>query len=89
MAKMTKFYFTFGSNPMFPFSRDEYVVIEADCMRKAVDIFNAVWQKRPGSNLINCSDIYDEEQWKETEQFYRDQEPSSYIRQGRCYGKAT
>lgn len=81
---MEKFYFTFGSNPLFPFGENEYVVIEANDERTAHKIFRAVWPPRPGSECTNCAFCYPEDKWKDVyPRFYAGVDPSSFIRQGR------
>lgn len=58
---MQNYYFTFGSSPLYPFGRDDYVMVTAPDMRTAVEIFQKHHPNRPGSNLVNCSDWYTED----------------------------
>ena len=83
-AKLQNYYFTFGSDRRFPFSQSEYVIVRADSINKACELFKAVWPSRPGSNLVNCASIYDQTQWKPIkEKHYRLCDPSSIVVQGR------
>lgn len=75
-----KFYFTFGSDPAFPFGRNEYVVVHAANMGEAVHKFQREYPNRRGSNLVNCAFWYDEEEWNSrTKQYYPNTEPAEVI----------
>ena len=56
------YYFTFGSDPKFPFYKG-YLIVKAESINVACDKFE---KKYPGSlpYTINCSAYYTEEQWK-------------------------
>ena len=60
---MKKFFFTFGSDPQFPYSREEYVIVEAENIRQATNLFKAVHPNRPYSKCINCSSVYSEDEF--------------------------
>lgn len=62
---MQKFYFTFGTSEKFPF-RGGWVMVIAPDRSKAVAAYRA---RHPDVNkgIINCSDIYTEEQFMKTE----------------------
>lgn len=73
---MANFYFTFGSNPAFPYGRDDFVQVVADDIREAVTIFRHHHPNRPGSNLVNCAFWYTEDEFsKFREEFYPGREP--------------
>ena len=56
------YYFTFGSDPKFPFYKG-YLIVKAESINVACDKFG---KKYPGRlpYTINCSAYYTEEQWK-------------------------
>lgn len=56
------YYFTFGSDPKFPFYKG-YLIVKAESINVACDKFE---KKYPGClpYTINCSAYYTEEQWK-------------------------
>ncbi len=57
-----KFYFTFGSDPGFPY-QNTYVVVMANTEREAVEKFRAKFPDRH-ENVVNCAFWYSEEQWR-------------------------
>ena len=76
---MENFYFTFGSDPEFPYGRDDYVLIKADDVGTAVGLFRAVHPNRPKSNCLNCAFMYNEAQWELTKQYYIGVDPIETI----------
>lgn len=60
---MNGFYFTFGSSLQFPY-RNTYLIVIANSENEAVKKFR---NKYPDvhENIINCSFIYSEREWKE------------------------
>lgn len=59
-----KFYFTFGSDPGFPYP-NAYIIILAEDEPDAIKKFRGKFQDR-NEGVINCSFWYTEEQWRET-----------------------
>ena len=58
---MKKFFFTFGSDDKFPFSKDDYVVVIAPTTAEAQKIFDKEYPPRiEGLGISNCAFIYDE-----------------------------
>ena len=57
--EMAKFYFTYGSDPAYPFYGG-WTEIEADNQRQAIGIFKAIHPDREDSESLNCADYYDE-----------------------------
>ena len=49
-----RFYFTFGTDPDYPYGRNDYVLVEAQNLNQAIDIFTMIHPKRPGSDCVNC-----------------------------------
>ena len=75
-----KMYFTFGSDPGFPYGRDDYVLVEADSYRACLDKYKERHPNRtPG--LINCAEYYTESSWKSVaEAWYKGRQPAEVIR---------
>lgn len=70
------FYFTFGSDPAYPYGRDDYVKITCADEGTACKLFNALHPKRPGHNVMNCAFMYNQIQWdSEVKQWYEGREP--------------
>lgn len=78
---MKKYFFTFGSDPHFPYSREEYVMVEADNIGQAINLFKAVHPNRPNSNCINCSSVYFEHEFLPfmLEKYYAGKDPVETI----------
>lgn len=64
IKKMKKFYFTFGSDPKYPFGREDFIEVHAANLLGAQKAYKKIHPNRPGSNLINCAEIYDEKTWE-------------------------
>lgn len=62
------FYFTYASNPQFPY-QDGWTEVSAPDRSTACQIFNTVHPPRDGENCVNCSWIYDQEQFRETSMY--------------------
>lgn len=76
---MNNFYFTFGSDPDFPFGRDEYVLVKAPNIGIAVGLFKAVHKNKPKYNCLNCAEVYNEAQWETAKRYYEGVEPIQTI----------
>lgn len=64
---MSKFYFTYGTDPAYPF-RGGWTEIEAPDMLTACKLFRAYHPDRPGSaGLLNYADIYSEDRFIQTD----------------------
>lgn len=59
------FYFTFGTDPAYPYGINDYVEVKAHSLNEAAILFNAVHPPRPGSDLVNCAFMYTERQFNE------------------------
>lgn len=78
---MNKFYFTFGSDPAYPYGINDYVIVEANGVNEACLLFNLVHPPRKGSDLVNCAFFYSEEQFnKNCAQYYPGVQPKEIIR---------
>ena len=82
---MEKYYFTFGSSKQFPY-KNTYLIVVASSYYDAVKRFR---EKYPdvNQNCMNCSDCYDERQWKEVGQYYTNRSPAEVIWTEMCFGK--
>lgn len=61
---MNKYYYTFGSDPSFPY-QNGWVEVIADSWAEAHDKFRTRFPGR-AKTCLNCSFFYDEEEWKKT-----------------------
>lgn len=52
-----KFYFTYGSDPAYPF-QGGWTLVYAPDLKAAQQIFKAYHPNRPGSDALNCADYY-------------------------------
>jgi len=78
---MIKTYFTFGSDPLYPFGRDDYVVAQGESLKECVHKFMKKYPNpRPGcSHLVNCAFFYKEEEWKTFYTHYYGTDPAEVI----------
>ena len=76
---MKKFYVTFGSNSAFPFP-NSYIVIEAESEQQANEIFASRFPNRPGSDCLNYSFLYTEEEWNKSVSYYYSGGPKVVLR---------
>lgn len=67
---MNNYYFTFGSDPAYPYGMNDYVLVVAENINQACELFEAVHPHRPGSQAINCAFYYTEEQFREFQPRY-------------------
>lgn len=77
---MAKFYFTFGTDPLFPHVENEFVEVQAESRNEAYHKFLGVYPKRPGSNLLNCAFVYREQEFnKFRDKYYGGKKPVKTI----------
>ncbi len=80
MHNTQNFYFTFGSDPLYPYHLNDYVMVNARNIDDACLLFSLVHPKRPGSNAVNCAFIYTEQRFNEfRDKYYKDVEPVEFI----------
>lgn len=72
-----KFYFTFGSDPAYPYGIDDYVVVLAKNIYEAQMAFKALHPNRPDSDSLNYAFDYTEKTWEA--QYYGDNPPVEVI----------
>lgn len=66
---MSKFYFTYGTDPAYPF-RDGWTEIEAPDQNTAAELFQEIHPDRPGSEgILNCAFVYEEDSFKSTKMY--------------------
>lgn len=77
---MKNFYFTFGSDHAYPYGREDFVMVEAENLNQAIQLFNAVHPKREGSDCVNCAAWYGEEFFSNIhDRYYRGVAPKEII----------
>lgn len=59
------FFFTFGTDPAYPYGINDYVEVKARSLNGAAMLFNIVHPPRQGSDLVNCAFMYTERQFNE------------------------
>ena len=75
-----RLYFTFGSDPAFPYGRDDYVVVEAYTIEQAIALFQMIHPNRPGSHCVNCAAWYFEDRFNEfRDKYYPGVAPAEII----------
>lgn len=76
---MKRTYFTFGSDPLYPYGRNDYVVVEARNENDACLLFNMIHPPRH-DDVVNCAFIYSEERFNEfRDKYYKDVLPIETI----------
>lgn len=77
---MNRYYFTFGSDERYPYP-NSYMVVEANSMNEACDIFSEKYPNRNG-NVLNCASVYGSQEWdNEVAEYYNGKAPAETIRQ--------
>lgn len=67
---MERYYFTFGSDPAYPYGRDDYVIAIGTDRHDCINAFRKKYPNRPGSDAVNCADIYSATKWEEVSKKY-------------------
>lgn len=71
-----RYFYTFGTDPQFPYGIEEFVEVHADTANQANPKFKIAFPCRPGSTLLNCAFVYNEDEWKQIwEQDYNGKKP--------------
>lgn len=85
---MERFYFTFGSDPGFPYGRGDFVIVIGSSYRDCMDTFKQAYPNRPGSGAMNCADYYSATEWpKIKEKYYPGKMPKKILVSDTAYGK--
>lgn len=74
-----RFFYTFGSDPQFPFGSGEYIVIYGETELDADRKFRNRFPNRPGSSCLNCAFVYNESEWSSIEKKYYRHGPALVI----------
>lgn len=74
---LTKVYFTFGSDPSFPY-QNTYIVVEGRTEKECLNIFRLKYPDRH-KGCINCAFWYSEERWNELGMF-KDKQPAEILK---------
>lgn len=85
---MEKYYFTFGSDPAYPYGREDYLVVigkdRPDCVKAYMKKYPP---REPDSAVVNCADIYSEASWvTSARKYYKGKEPVEVITSDEAYG---
>lgn len=77
---MYRLYFTFGSDPAYPYGRGDYVVVIGSGRPDCLGTFKKAFPNRPGSGSLNCADYYDPEKWESiAREYYPDTRPKAVL----------
>ena len=60
---MSKFYFTFGINPIYPY-QNGYIIIEAESLSQSIEYFKILFPNPEKPYLLRCAFYYTEQQWE-------------------------
>ena len=74
---MQNFYFTFGSNELFPY-QNGYLIVIAENLNEAILAFRKKHKDR-SSGYVNCSFFYSEDEWEKIKVHYGGQAPKEII----------
>ena len=77
---LKNYYFTFGSDPLYPYGAKDYVIVKAGAFSEALEKYKACHPNRPGSSAINCAFCYPEEEFSRfRDRYYKGVEPAEII----------
>lgn len=83
--EMHRFFYTFGTDPAYPYGENDFVEIRAKTELEADEKYRESIPNRPGSNLLNCAFVYTEDKWIGDgkngirDRYYRDREAARII----------
>lgn len=84
---MERLYFTFGTDPQFPYGIHDYVLVLGKDRQDCINAFKKKHPNRPGFDSINCADYYSPKLWEEqSEKYYKGKEPIEIIISDAVYG---
>ena len=76
---MNRYYFTFGSDPKYPYGIGEYVLVKAETIQQAANLFKAVHPSQVSGELL-CAWVYNEAHFdKMKQEFYPNRDPAETI----------
>ena len=78
--RINSFYFTFGSDEKFPYTRGQYLVVKAYDINDAAAKFRSKYPNPEDNTVLNCADYYTQQEWdKRVKGFYKNEEPQEII----------
>lgn len=85
---MERIYFTFGSDPKFPYGRGDYVVVVGAGMNDCVQTFKKKYPNEKGrENIVLCADYYTAKQWEaNVKEYYENVSPKEILVSDAAYG---
>lgn len=82
-----RLYFTFGSDPQYPYTRDDYVIAIGTDDHDCIKAFRKKHPNRPGSDAVNAASWYNTDKWGEiSEKYYKDTAPKEILVSDTVYG---
>lgn len=73
------FYFTFGNEVNYPYS-NSYLIVKATDRQEAIEKFDRKYPNPATDEVLNCTDYYDEDDWRlYAEDYYKKLTPSEII----------
>lgn len=80
IEKLQNFYFTFGTDPAYPYGINDYVQIKAENIHVAQLAFQREHPNRSGSDCYNYAFDYDQDAWNDIkEKYYKNVPPVETI----------
>lgn len=79
---LRRYYFTFGSNKIFPYGPDDYVEVKVMNCKEACEKYMEFYTYpfKPDHKILNCQWIYEQEEWpKLYEEHYKGRKPVETI----------
>ena len=83
--RIHRYFYTFGTDPAYPYGADDFVEVRAKTGNEADKKYKEVIPNRPGSHLLNCAFVYGEEKWigdgtnSIRDKYYKGKEPAKII----------
>lgn len=85
---MKVYYFTFGSDPAYPYERNEYVMVLGKDRADCIEAYRKKHPNRPGSEAFNAADCYPAEEWEKLKtRYYPGKEPAEILVSEKVYGQ--
>lgn len=81
------YYFTFGTDPAFPYGIKDYVLVYGKDRHNCAETFRKKYPNRPGSNVLNCADYYSQKEWENgVKDYYKNTHPKKVLLSDAVYG---
>lgn len=72
---MNKYFYTFGSDPQFPYGLEDFVEVHAETRNEADQKFQQAFPNYCGSSCLNCAWVYSEKSWLPNWRAYYHEKP--------------